>query len=170
MLLVYKNNTNKSNNTGGNLIFTDSDQLTIKLLMHWNAVMKLVYSRSFFDWPDTGTVEERKVFAYALDKIVNGSTMLRDAAGSRDTVLGPTSSMSTVPPPDPSQPQLLIRFEEVAFVQRVRRLFWSTVMKKRVNFHFPLVPNAGLQARERQGCEPEVDSEQWQQRHQNVFH
>ncbi|XP_027859862.1 protein-glutamine gamma-glutamyltransferase E-like [Xiphophorus couchianus] len=61
-----------------------------------------------------GTVEERKVFAYALDKIVNGSTMLRDAAGSRDTVSGPASSMSTVPPPDPSQPQLLIRFEEVS--------------------------------------------------------
>lgn len=114
-------------------------------------------------------MEERKVFAYALDKIVNGSRMSRDAAGSGDRVSSPASAMSTVPPPDPSKPQLLIRFEEVAFVQRVRRLSCSTVMKKRVNFHFPLIPNAGLQARERQGCEPEDDSEQWQQRHQNVF-
>ncbi|XP_043978035.1 protein-glutamine gamma-glutamyltransferase E-like isoform X1 [Gambusia affinis] len=61
-----------------------------------------------------GTVEERKVFAYALDKIVNGSRMSRDAAGSGDRVSSPASAMSTVPPPDPSKPQLLIRFEEVS--------------------------------------------------------
>ncbi|XP_014887731.1 protein-glutamine gamma-glutamyltransferase E-like [Poecilia latipinna] len=61
-----------------------------------------------------GSLEERMVFAYALDKIANGSTMRRDAGGSGTGVLGSGSETSIVPPPDPSQPQLRIRFEEVS--------------------------------------------------------
>ncbi|XP_036007580.1 protein-glutamine gamma-glutamyltransferase E [Fundulus heteroclitus] len=64
-----------------------------------------------------GTAKERNVFRYALDKLQNGTTALRDVPRTAEMAMDSAREVANEPTYEspsilPSQPQLLIRFED----------------------------------------------------------